>query len=97
MSEPDMVKLDAIELSYDRVEATARLYTGDEISCMVYMYNKEKSGNFVGTENNLPTERYIQIMCEGASHFGVNEDYIKGLRNVDQRPRKDIAKLISLN
>ena len=45
------------------------------------MQNKEKSVGMLGDENNPPGERYIEIMTEGAAHFGVNKEYVDALRS----------------
>ena len=80
-----MVKLDAVEGAgnktsyYDRVEVKAKTYEGELLTCTVYMEGSMHKTD--ESETNVPpSERYLDIMCEGAAHFGVSQDYINYLR-----------------
>ena len=98
--EADMAKLDAIESSYDRVAARARLYDGVEVDCTVYKYNevrlaeynskkkkKEKEEEEEG--DGLPSERYLEIMIEGCRHHNVSPSYVEWLRAHGKIARRD--------
>lgn len=42
---------------------------------------------------NPPSERYVDIMVEGATKFGVKPEYIAWLKAQEVRPRKPISEL----
>ena len=88
-----------------RVDVTARLYTGHEIDCFVYMdqdraattdpecireWSPTPTGMGKSSEERLPSERYINIMTEGAAHFGVNPQYIEKLSAHSKQPRTKV-------
>ena len=61
--------LDKIELNYSRSPAKVKLYDGSIIDATVYTRpNVQARGSDV---DKPPTERYIDIMVRGATHFGV--------------------------
>ena len=79
MKDADMDILDEIEISYDRTLGTCKYYDGETAQCVAYVVNQEKfeslsAGGLV--ENHSPSERYMDIMIEGAQIFGVAEEYI---------------------
>ena len=63
-----MKVLDSIEVVYDRIPAKAKLYDGTIVDCTVYA---DPSGIMDRSMDKPPTERYIQIMTEGAKTYGV--------------------------
>jgi len=81
MTDADMVELDKIEATVSRTPAKAKLYDGSIVDVTVYANppaNPDSSGD------KPPTERYVDIMIEGATMFGVNPDYINKLKNMDK-------------
>merc|ERR1712166_663322 len=83
MTAEDMAKLDKIEGVatgyYARTPVNAKLYDGKVQACTVYMEGEgvkkmKEEGTVV--ESKPPSERYIAIMTEGATHFGVKEEEI---------------------
>ena len=42
---------------------------------------------------SIPKERYIEIMIEGARHFGVANEHIEILKILEKRPRKKLEDL----
>ena len=57
--------LDAIEISYNRTPATAKLYSGETQQCTVYVMDDEKMKKIFGgqkQEDKPPAERYVEIM-----------------------------------
>lgn len=68
-TQEEMKILDGIEKSYDRIPSKAKLYDGKIIDCTVY---SDPKGEIDHSNDMPPTERYLQIMTEGAEHYGVN-------------------------
>ena len=62
--EEHMLKLDKIESVYERIPSKAKLYDGTIIDCTVY---GDPSGNIIHSDDKPPTERYIDIIIEGAT------------------------------
>ena len=69
MSKEQMELLDSIESVYKREPAKVKLYDDKIVDASVYTIPEEKRS--VNGINNPPSERYIDIMCRGALHFGV--------------------------
>lgn len=90
----EMDILDGVEGHlYRRRSAQAFLYNnGGSISVTVYCRKEEASPS--GT-TSLPQERYLDIMIEGARHFGVAESYIKQLQTLPKEPRPDPSDFLS--
>ena len=61
--------LDKIESLYTRVPAKVKLYDGQIVEASVYTWPNAKARN--PEVDKPPTERYIDIMVRGATHFGV--------------------------
>ena len=76
-----MAILDKIESMYTRVQSKARLYDGTIVDCAVYSDAEKKLPR--DGENKPPTERYIDIMIEGATKYGVNPEYIDKIRKLE--------------
>ena len=84
-TEKDMQHLDHLEGHlYIRTPATARLYDTTLISVTVYCRTPGASHEPTTAQ---PQERYLDIMIEGAQHFGVKEEYVRMLQNIDREPR----------
>ncbi|KAK3260279.1 hypothetical protein CYMTET_30753 [Cymbomonas tetramitiformis] len=86
LSTEDMLKLDKIEIGYDRVEAKARLYDDSELTVTVYKYSTTKTSAFHG-DDNPPSQRYIEIIVEGCTKAKVSEGYIQWLKTIEREPR----------
>ena len=80
--------LDKIELTVSRTIAKAKLYDGTLVDCTVYS-NPLKTEDPNG--DKPPEERYVEIMIEGASMFGVSQEYIQKLRDMENVPRKAVS------
>lgn len=80
-----MKRLDEIEIAYKRVEGRARMYDGTTCTATVYTQCSSLTRNH--QENNPPFQRYLDIMIEGARHFGMNPKGIDMLELVACRPR----------
>ena len=74
-----MLKLDETEVGYVRVEAQAKLYDGSMVTCTVYGGGKNSAIDRDRSKDKPPTARYIDVMIEGAKHFGVSKEYIEKL------------------
>jgi len=99
MSDEHMVELDKVESGYDRCAAVARKYDGSEVTVTVYRSNAawtsgemaQGNGKADGTE--LPSQRYIDILCMGAESYGVKAEYVEWLRAQPCTPRKKMQEL----
>lgn len=87
-----MKMLDEIEGAYARLPAKCILYDGTEMDCSIYTDSK---GMFDRTNDKPPSERYIEIMCDGAEMFGVKLDYINMLKQMEVVPRPNPKDLKS--
>lgn len=74
---------------YQRTEAVACLYgnsddaeTQEEVSVWVYC----RKENAEGIVDSTPQQRYLEIMIEGARHYGVSDDYIRQLQALPSEP-----------
>lgn len=74
-------RLDKVEIIYERVDGKAIMYDGTAVVATVY------TKDIYDDENNLPHQRYLDIMIEGARHFNVHKDHINLLASHDCRPR----------
>jgi len=99
----DMAKLDKLEFGYDRSPSTARLYNGEVLACTAYVMNPEKvkammqqASLTMSPEDNLPQQRYIDIILEGCVHYGVSQDYMAKLKTQPCQPRKQPTEFVSL-
>ena len=92
MSAEQMKVLDKIELTYDRVVATARLYDGTLQECTVYCAVDE-DGKSKNEKEHPPSERYLEILTEGCRHFGVDPAYTAALAATPYTPRKRLDEL----
>lgn len=85
VSEKQMEILDKIEGIYTRIPSKAKTYDGEIINCTIY---SDPVGKIDHSNDRPPTERYIDIMVEGATKHGVKKEYVDWLRNIEQQPRK---------
>jgi hypothetical protein len=76
MTDEHMVALDKIEATVSRTTGKAKLYDGSFVECTVYSNPPKVDPSGAVTEDMPPTERYVDIMLEGAIMFGVNDDYV---------------------
>ena len=82
MTDEDMVALDKIEATVSRITGKAKLYDGTIIDCSMYSNPPKEDPSGSVTEDMPPTERYVDIMIEGAIMFGVNKEYIQKLKTM---------------
>ena len=80
MTDDDMVILDKIEATVSRTKGKAKLYDGTFVDCTVYSNPPKVDPSGAVTEDKPPTQRYVEIMIEGATMFGVDEKYIQKLQ-----------------
>ena len=78
-TEDEMKELDKIEMVYQRIPSKAKMYDGTIIDCTVY---GDPAGKIDHSNDMPPTERYIDIMVEGASQHGVKPEYIESLKKL---------------
>ena len=92
LTEDQMVLLDEVEGHlYHREMAKAQFYDTDE-TFDVTVYCLRSS---LERTEAIPQERYLEIMTEGAKHFGVNQLYVKWLQNLPREPRPSPADFLS--
>ena len=96
LNDDEARRLDKIETGYDKTFATAVTYDGTEVEVFVYCRNDQ---DIVRSEehDSPPSERYLQILTEGAEHFGVDPDYIKFLRTHEFEPRTKPGDYLSFD
>ena len=61
--------------------AKVKLYDGSIIEASVYTRPNARERN--PEVDKPPTERYIDIMVRGATHYGVNQSYIEWLKSLE--------------
>jgi hypothetical protein len=66
-----MIALDKIEATVSRIVGKAKLYDGTFIDCSCYSNPPKIDPSGAGSEDKPPTERYVDIMIEGAIQAGV--------------------------
>jgi hypothetical protein len=76
MTDENMAALDKIEATVSRTAGKAKLYDGSIVECTVYSNPPKSDPSGAVTEDMPPTERYVDIMLEGAIMFKVNDEYI---------------------
>eukprot|EP00455_Lapot_gusevi_P025094 TRINITY_DN2629_c0_g1_i2.p1 TRINITY_DN2629_c0_g1~~TRINITY_DN2629_c0_g1_i2.p1 ORF type:complete len:276 (-),score=80.13 TRINITY_DN2629_c0_g1_i2:118-945(-) len=86
MTPQDMKTLDSIEASYLRVPVVCTLYDGREQPATAYMFDENKVDRT--QPNNPPSERYIDILTQGARHYGLKQEYIDWLASHPVVPRR---------
>ena len=80
LSEEDMKKLDAQELSYSKVKVTVQGYNGRVIEdCFMYMMTNEQ--RFLPPDKQIPSARYLQLVVKGAVESGLNDKYVEQLKS----------------
>lgn len=79
-------KLDAIETGYDRRYVNVVDYEGKEIDAYAYC-RQDKNIQRGDGHDNPPSERYIQVLADGAAHYGVDQEYVDFLKSHEVVPR----------
>lgn len=74
LSDEQMIRLDAIELTYQRILVNSINY--QEQSHFVYIYKM----NVDNTSSCLPSERYLDIIIKGCEYYKVKPEYINKLK-----------------
>jgi len=109
ISAQDMLKLDDIERDYQRKQVTAHLYNNNNNNnhppsdTTIVL---ENVGVYCRTPEEIerthtlqldqpPSERYMQILTDGAKHYGVDPAYIEFLQTHKCRPRPQLSEYIS--
>lgn len=77
-----MERLDKLEISYERVQG--KVVTNDGRSVTANLYTKVKS---LAEKDELPSQRYLDVLIGGAEHFNVHPDQVEYLRHVKCIPR----------
>ena len=91
VTQHDMNILNEIEHLYVPTKAIAQLYDGTQISVIVYCRPTEKQD----TTKGIPQERYLDVMIEGAIHYGVQAEYIESLKKLEKEPRPKANEFLS--
>lgn len=95
ISSEDMDTLDNIELGYDKMYVSVQLYDGTTIN-EAFVYCRHGNDIKRGPDfDHLPSERYLQILVEGAEHHGVDADYVSYLKSHDCDPRTKLEEFQS--
>lgn len=71
----DLQVLDRVEFTYDRQNCTVLLYSGETVIATVYVLKAGLREQFL--VNNLPSERYMELLIEGCRHHGVDNSHIQ--------------------
>ncbi|CAF0822787.1 unnamed protein product [Adineta steineri] len=84
LSEEQMNRLDKMEMSYERIIVPVVNYQNQSHSAYAYKMT------IASHPDNLPSERYLDIIVKGCEYYGVRPDYIKRLREEQAvTPRKE--------
>jgi hypothetical protein len=75
LSDEQMARIDAVELTYQRIVVNSINYQGQ--SHLVNIY-KMKINNHL---RNLPSERYLDIIIKGCEYYKVQPEYINRLKD----------------
>ena len=74
----EMIVLDKIEGSYDRLPVNVELYDGRIQRATVYKMDENRLDR--SKPSGLPSERYIDIITQGLQHFNADPQYIAWLK-----------------
>ena len=78
-----------------RVPVQCKLQDGTIIEAFVYLRPSDvKRGPEI---DKPPTERYLEVMVDGARYNRLPKDYINYLRNLDKQPRKKVEEFKKLS
>ena len=91
----EMAELDRVEVNVPRTKATAKLYDGTLLLCTIY--SDPAATTTDRSKDGPPTERYIDIMIEGATKYGVKPAYIEQLKKIESIPRKQPSEFITFD
>lgn len=89
MPHEQMDRLDEYEgkgFFYERAHAYCRLYDGTIESCVVYVDSRKTQGDWA--VENLPTERYVDIIVRGMRDLGTRPQAIETLLSLPVQRRK---------
>jgi hypothetical protein len=98
ITEEELDILDKIEIFYKRRVATARLYNGEERQVQVYYAESDANPSIPDDfhKPGIPQERYLDVLIDGAKHYGVQQSYIDWLQNHEKIPRPSIDTMRSI-
>jgi len=96
LSDDEAHRLDVIEAGYDKHYAKAVTYDGTDVEVFVYC-RKDENIERGEDHDNPPSERYLQILSEGAEHFGVDPEYINFLQSHPFEPRTKPNEYLSFD
>jgi hypothetical protein len=92
VSKAQMVELDQLELGYLRKEGIAIPYDGERVTATVYCRSEEAIKQLLKNpsreDDKPPTQRYLELLIAGATHWRVDADYIDMLQQHPMRTRK---------
>jgi hypothetical protein len=74
LSDEQMTRLDAMEMTYRRIVVNSINYQGQSHLVFIYKMNMEN------LPTNLPSERYLDIIVKGCEYFKVQPEYITRLK-----------------
>lgn len=83
MSDAQMLVLDSIEVTYDRIKVLAHLYEEGRAPIEAVAYKIKEPPKKI----SLPSERYIDIISQGCLHHGVCSKYVQYLKEHPCQPR----------
>jgi len=102
ISEKELAMLDVIEFLYVKELVEVVPYDGEKklpaIKAYVYIFDPKMVEKYPEKfAENLPTERYIEILRQGAMYYGVDKTFqANHLENINVIPRKSINQLKTL-
>lgn len=85
ISENELSILDEIEVFYGWEQESVELYDGNKIDNVFVCCRKYDENNT--EKNELPSERYIELLVDGCKRFGVDQKYIDFIRSHECIPR----------
>ena len=87
--------LDRIEAGYVRRVVDVELY--DRTHQLAFAYQMSgRSDDVPAFPHGLPSERYLDIISRGCTHYHVDERYVRWLRSLPHIPRPDHSQLLAL-
>jgi hypothetical protein len=91
LSEEQMARLDAMEMTYNRIAVNSINYQGQ-----LHLVSAYKMG-LQNLQPNIPSERYLDIIVKGCEYFKVEPEYVARLKEKQPViPRKPPHKFQSL-
>ena len=80
-------KLEALGITYERVEVSVITYGGRRLRAFAYVGLPECTG-----EDGIPSERYRNILVDGATDMRLQPGYVEWLRSIPTVPRNPRAR-----